>query len=100
MRQTALCAGEYTAERMAELRQNAISISTARLARPSSAGELAGAGPVEEPIIKLSGSFKRAGGGGQDERFSVVPAVAMVSHCGTASTHCTGMHAPVPCPKP
>ncbi|KXZ48179.1 hypothetical protein GPECTOR_30g275 [Gonium pectorale] len=72
-------AGEYTAERMKELQRNAISFSAVRLTGGAdggggaAAGGGGGGGGGTEPLIKLSGSFKPAGGtGGQpkDDRFS------------------------------
>ncbi|EFJ52932.1 hypothetical protein VOLCADRAFT_86421 [Volvox carteri f. nagariensis] len=70
-------AGEYTAERLKDLQRNAISFSAARLAAGNGSGSGSGggaaaegaAGPAE-PVIKLSGSFKRTGAA-KDDRFSL-----------------------------
>ncbi|KAG2502106.1 hypothetical protein HYH03_000598 [Edaphochlamys debaryana] len=61
-------AGEYTADRLKELQRNAISFSTAKLSGPAEGAGAGGSGA--EPVIKLSGSFKRAGAP-KDDRFTM-----------------------------
>lgn len=62
-------AGEYTSERLKELKQNALSYSTAKFADDV---------PVAEPLIKLQGSFKAASSA-QDDRYKMGSSIAVVS---------------------
>jgi len=62
-------AGEYSSERLKELKQNALSYSAAKFGDEEAAGA--------EPIIKLQGTFKAALA--KDDRYEMGSSIAVVS---------------------
>lgn len=65
--------GEYTAERLKELQKNALSFSSAKFAKDiKSQATVTAPAASQEPLLKLSGTFKPAGAA-KDDRFTLNP---------------------------